>query len=335
MSAKTSGGKRVQTTIEKPKIDEKMRQKKEKEKEKSKEKEKRKSREINTDAPKDAPKDAPRMRTPTNSFMELSEMSVGSELQYDELEELSSHLDNIIFTKKDEPAKVAKSAKTGKARKAGKKKTTAGNTAQSQSEDSDDVPVDTDKVAVKAKTPAFNAVATSKEVIKANIKGYKKLKADKYEIVKKGDYIKHINANGYLSNGGYVVSVGISPCGPDKELKLFWLISTNMLGEGAFSSMRPYKMYPSNMKRIYLEEKKNVVPITMDTDIKTKLDEKQHYINDIVYFLHSKYPEFGNYMEERARTRQSKMKDKHAKSDGSESESEGSRSRHKHSRDHL
>lgn len=347
---KKAPGKRVLATIERPKIDESTRKNPQKKKE-----------------GKPGKKD---------SFLEFSEISVGSELQYnedqDDISELSSFIDGIVGSgesshskksgKSGKPGKPGKSDSskdadttktatavkgTGKGKgkgkeskasktetesetksnakktrktdtetktKVGKADKTGVQAAKSRSDESDDsqdvpnsLPDRSDRPDKSAKSTT--SIATPEDVIKANTVGFRKLEPVEYKNIKYGDHIKHINQNGYLTNGGYIIRVDVAPLGIEKKLAIFWLVSFTNPNKANHLPTRPYRLFPGNTKAVYIDENNtDEMEDTATQEIKAEMNQKQHYINDIVYYLYQKYDDFGPYMEDRERERRKSKK---------------------------
>lgn len=236
-------------------------------------------------------------KSKTDSYLEVSDVDDVSEFggSFADLSEFEAHLSSLTggSGSSDDNAGAAgsqESAEDGTDTKSAKAKGAKAKGAKAKGA----------KAKGAKKSSVASTIPTPKEIIKLNTRGMVYIPKEEYPTLKPGTFIKYINQHGYLTQGGYIHSVSVYDDGEHK-VERTWIIGISRQGSG----IRPVT-YParwSTIRKVYIE---------LDSEreeIKRALDDKQHYINDISTFLHQKYgDEFANFMEDRERIRQEKLK---------------------------
>lgn len=154
------------------------------------------------------------------------------------------------------------------------------------------------KKAEKKKNAEKNTDVDPKKYIKEKTEGYYIVKREHFGQLKSGDHIRYVGVDGKFRTGGFVWYKKTN----ENDGRTFWMLGqqkTPNMAEGVFR----FALYWDKVKILW----KKTDP---ETNLLVKsIDKKQTYINDIVYFLKSKFgKEFVDYMNSRETERMTREK---------------------------
>lgn len=243
----------------------------------------------------------------TDSYLDLSEIGVDSALDDldSDLTELGSYLSSVAGVSETSQSRssrkpVLRQSKAASIEEDDENPAKAGFTDKNDGKSEKPEKPANEEMSEKPKFS--NQIPTSKEDIEKNTEGYKLIDPSEYHKIKIGDFVKHINAHGYLTLGGYVIMITNDDSDEENGTQISWTMSKYRPGEIS-GGMRSYTIYEKSVQAIYVKE-------NVDDMILAKLNKHQAYISDISFYLNERFSDFREYMENREREREKRQREK-------------------------